>query len=156
MTHERCGKCFIHGRKVMYAGGSVIDPMHLAVLRTILTRLRGSDVTWAVTGSLGFALQGMPINPHDIDIQTDQAGVYEIERRLNGYVTRRIVFAETERIRSHFGAAMLDGIAVEIMGALQKRLPNGAWEPPVDVAPHTRIIEVEALRVPVLSLDYEY
>jgi len=34
-------------------------------------RLGDSDVNWAVTGSLGFALQGVPVEPHHIDIQTD-------------------------------------------------------------------------------------
>ncbi len=70
-------------------------------------------------------------------------------------VTRPVAFSGTEAIRSHFGALVIEGIAVEIMGALQKRLPDGTWEDPVEVALHRRWIEVGGLRVPVLDLVYE-
>jgi hypothetical protein len=51
---------------------------------------------------------------------------------------------------------LIDGITVEIMGDVQKRLEDGSWEPPVDIRPYIRMVEVEGLRLPVLSLEYEY
>jgi hypothetical protein len=69
-----------------------------------------------MTGSVGFALQGVLIEPKDIDIQTDERGAYEIERRLSEFVTKRVTFFSPERIRSHFGELMIDEIKVEIMG----------------------------------------
>ena len=60
----------------------MIDPVYLNVLRQIHARLSNTDVNWVVTGSLGFALQGVPVQPNDIDIQTDKVGAYEIERRF--------------------------------------------------------------------------
>jgi hypothetical protein len=51
---------------------------------------------------------------------------------------------------------MIDGIKVEIMGDIQKRLEDGNWESPVDLEHHKRIIEVEGMQVGVLSLEYEY
>ncbi|SRR6266487_1676528 len=133
----------------------MIEPAFSAVLRKLYNELAGSCVNWVVTGSLNFALQGLPIIPHDIDIQTDTPGAYEIEHRFALYVTRKVVFSSTERIRSHFGAMLIDGITVELMGDLQKRLEDGCWEEPVDLNRHKRFVAFEDIDVPALSLEYE-
>lgn len=134
----------------------VLNPDYLKVLRKINERLNNTSINWAVTGSLGFALQGVPIEPNDIDIQTDKRGAYEIERHFSEFVTKRVTFSSTERIRSHFGELMIDGIKVEIMGDIQKRNKDGSWEKPVSLEYHKRVVEVEGMKVPVLSLEYEY
>ena len=134
----------------------MIDLTYLNVLRQIYARLNDGGVNWVVTGSLGFALQGVPVEVHDIDIQTDEAGAYEIERRFSEFIIRKVAFSSADKIRSHFGALMIDGIKVEIMGDIQKRLEDGTWEAPVDLKHHKRIVEVEGMDVPVLSLAYEY
>jgi hypothetical protein len=113
-------------------------------------------VNWAVTGSLGFSLQGVPVEPNDIDIQTDKRGAYEIERYFSEFITKRVKFSFMERIRSHFGELMIDGIKVEIMGDIQKQLEDGRWENPVNLEHHKLVVEVEGMKVPVLSLEYEY
>ncbi len=133
----------------------MIAPVYLDVLRQIHARLRGCRIPWAITGSLGLALQGMPVEIHDIDLQTDRAGAYEIERHLAEFVVRQICFSRAETIRSHFGALQIDGIQVEIMGNIQKRLDGGGWEEPVDLVPITRMVDIEGMQVPVLSLEYE-
>ncbi|HAJ32207.1 MAG TPA: hypothetical protein DCK79_02370 [Candidatus Atribacteria bacterium] len=134
----------------------MLNPDYLKVLRKINMRLNKTSVNWAVTGSLGFALQGVPVEPNDLDIQIDKRGVYEIERHLSEFVTKRVTFSSTERIRSYFGELIIDGIKVEIMGDIQKRLKDGSWENPVDLEYHKRVVEVEEMKVPVLSLEYEY
>ena len=144
----------------------MIDPAYLNVLRQIHARLSNTDVNWVVTGSLGFALQvecaksrsigSVPIQPNDIDLQTDTAGAYEIERLFSDAVIRKVRFSATERIRSHFGALQIDGVEVEIMGDIQKRGADGVWEESVDLAHYKQIVEIAGLLVPVLSLEYEY
>jgi len=133
----------------------MIEPAFSGVLRKLYNELAGSGVNWVVTGSLSFALQGLPITPHDIDIQTDTPGAYEIKRRFALYMTRKVVFSSTERIRSHFGAMVIDGITVELMGDIQKRLKNASWEDPVDLDRYKRLIAFDGMDVPVLSLEYE-
>jgi hypothetical protein len=71
-------------------------------------------------------------------------------------VTRKVTFSSTKNIRSHFGALVIDGVKVEIMGAIQKRLPDGTWEEPVRVERYKRFVEIEDMHIPVLSLEYEY
>jgi len=127
----------------------------LDALGCICAILNESEAVWALTGSMGFALHGIETPVHDIDIQTDRSGTYEIEKRLEQHVTRRVHFSETKSIKSHFGALRIDGVDVEIMGDIQKRLPDGTWEPPVDIRRHREFIEVNGLRIPALSIEYE-
>ena len=134
----------------------MLDIVYLKVLRKINARLNNTSVNWVVTGSFGFALQDVLVEPNDIDIQTDKRGAYEIERHFSEFVTKRVALSSTERIRSHFGELMIDGIKVEIMGDIQKSLEGGSWENPVDLEHYKRVVEVEGMQVPVLSLGYEY
>ncbi len=132
------------------------DEAIFRVLRKVYARLAATDVLWALTGSLAHAIQGVPVEPHDIDIMTDQISAYDMERLFVGSVVRPVVFSEAEIIRSHFGALLIDGVQIEIMGDLQKRLEDGAWETPIDILSHRRFVVCEDLRVPVLPLEYEY
>jgi hypothetical protein len=134
------------------------DRVHAAfkeALRVIRAALSPGGIDWALTGSTSFALQGVPITPADIDIQTDEPGAYAIARLLAAYVVRPVVFSRTEQVCSHFGGLVIAGVAVEVMGALQKRLPDGVWEPPVNVVQHRRWITFEGRPLPVLDLAYE-
>ncbi len=134
----------------------MIAPRFVAILRKIHDRLRDSSVNWAVTGSLGLALQGVPVEVHDIDLLTDEAGAYEIERRLFEFVTRRVRFSAEEHIRSHFGALTIDGVKVEIIGDVETRRADESWEGGWDLARHKRVVEIEGKQIPVLSLECEY
>ena len=71
---------------------TMIDPVYLNSLRQIHARLANTDVNWVVTGSFGFALQGVPVQPNDIDIQTDKVGAYEIESLFSDAVIRKVKF----------------------------------------------------------------
>ena len=133
----------------------MLSERHANALRILAARLSGTSVTWAVTGSTGFALHGLPIEPHDMGIQTDEAGAYQIEQLFPDEVIRPVNFSSAGHIRSHFGRLRIGGVEVEIMGALQKRQANGEWEPPVEVERYTEIVDLDGLSIPVLSLAYE-
>lgn len=134
----------------------MLSKKHLNVLKKIYSQLKDKNINWVVTGSLGFTLQGVPVEPNDIDIQTDREGAYEIERIFSEFVSKKVKFSSAERIRSHFGELIIDGIKVEIMGDIQKRLEDGNWEEPVNLERYKRFVEVEGMKIPVLSLEYEY
>jgi hypothetical protein len=128
----------------------------LTALHIIVDRLQNAPADWVVTGSLGMALQGVPLEPHDIDLQTDEPGAYVLEERLREYVVRPVVFRPSERIRSHFGALMIEGLKVEIMGDVEKLLPGeSAWIRPPDMQQVRRWVELDGLTIPVMDLEYE-
>jgi len=137
----------------------MLPTAHRKILSRILAALDGAGITWALTGSASFALQGVPVQPNDVDIQTDEVGAYAIERILahvpNATITKPVEYRESSSIRSHFGNLDIDGVKVEIMGALQKRLPNGEWEPAVDVRTLRIFVAHGSAQVPVLPLQYE-
>lgn len=134
----------------------MIDSNYIRVLKKIYDRLRNTDIIWVVTGSLGFALQGMSVEIHDIDIQTDKKEAYQIEKLFQKYITENISLKTSEKIRSHYGVLVIDGIKVEIMGDVQKRLEDHTWEEPVDLIKYKGMIEFEGMEIPVLDLEYEY
>jgi len=134
----------------------MVSPQFINVLRKIHNRLKDCDVNWAVVGSLGLALRGIPIEPHDIDIMTDRLGAYEIGRIFLESVTKRVAPRTSETIQSHFGALEIDGVKVEIMGDFRVRLRDGIWEKPLEMTQYKQMAHVEEMLVPVLSLECEY
>ena len=133
----------------------MIPENYLSALKIIVERLEGQGITWAVTGSLGFALQGVPVTPRDIDLQTDTGCAYEMESLFSEYLRRSVGPKITPVMRSVIGELEIEGVTVEIIGGVQKRERDGHYEPPVDVEKHLLVIEYEGLQVPVLDLEYE-
>jgi len=134
----------------------MVDQRFLRVLRTVSLQLNESNVQWALVGSLGLAVRGMSTEPHDIDIITDKAGAYEMERLFSRYVTRRVALRTSEKIQSHFGILEIQGVKIEIMGDFQIKLPDGSWESPPDLARYLQTVQVDDMHVHVLSLEWEY
>ncbi|MFN8483680.1 MAG: hypothetical protein U0768_11640 [Anaerolineae bacterium] len=123
-----------------------------AVLRQLDAAL--PDVFWVITGSVGLALQGVPLEPNDVDIQTDKAGAFEIEGRFAAHVTQPLALVERTWGRSQLGKLELDGLQVEVIGDIQKRGDDG-WEPPPHLPDLARTVEVEGMRLRVMPLAYE-
>jgi Aminoglycoside-2''-adenylyltransferase len=134
----------------------MIETHHLNALRKIYARLENKNILWAVTGSLNMVLQGMSVKAHDIDLQTDEAGAYAMEALFPEYVVEPVRYLASERMRSHLGKLVIDGVEVEIIGGLKKLLPDGTWEASVDVAAHKCLVELDGMQVPGLALTYEY
>ncbi len=122
---------------------------------TVLTNPAGKPITWAVTGSLGMVLHGMPLDIHDIDIQTDKEGAYEIEQRLVNHLVESVHFRVSDSVRSYFGVFEIDGVQVEVMGALQHWYFDGKWTSPVEVSHHLDCVDLKEMHIPVMSLAHE-
>jgi hypothetical protein len=133
----------------------IVLPERVAAMRVVADRLASTRVTWALTGSLGLALRGVPVFVHDVDVQTDRDGAYEIERIFADRVDRPVRFSESARVRSHLGTLRVDGVVVEIMGDVQHHLPSGDWEPPPALPRLLEYIDVSGRRIPVLPLEHE-
>jgi hypothetical protein len=103
---------------------------------------------------MAFFIQGMPIDVHDIDLQTDKNGAYEIGRILKDYAIEQIRFSSSDNIRSHIGSFSINSVMIEVMGDIQKRL-NGRWDDITDISPLIRWQSFESMSLPVLDLKYE-
>ncbi len=134
----------------------MIQAEYINVLRYIYKRLSTTDITWVVTGSLGFALQGMIVEVHDIDIQTDKAGAYLFADLFNEFCVKKVKFKSSGKIQSYFGEFEIEKIKVEVMGDIQKKYKESDnWDSPVDILSQKLLIPCHSMEVPVLNLEYE-
>ena len=134
---------------------SMIPPQHLEALRIIYRRLESTDVVWVLTGSAGLAIKGIPLIPHDIDIQTTRAGVEAFARIFAEEMVQAPFFWETQHTRSWVAKFEIAGIAVEVMGDMRHRDEDGGWEEPPNLEAVRLFIQVAEMRIPTLSLDFE-
>ncbi|MFP4591085.1 MAG: nucleotidyltransferase domain-containing protein [Halobacteriales archaeon] len=125
------------------------------VLRSVVEALDPVAVPWAITGSTALALRGLDLEPADVDLQTTAGGAYAIESALPGRIDRPVRFVASHRIRSHFGTMAVDGVAVEIMGAVRTRRPDGTWTAPTSVRANRRLLKALGVTVPVMRLEHE-
>src|SRR5512133_1599855 len=105
---------------------SPLPPQHLHALSILYPRLAELQFPWLITGSVGMALQGMPVEPHDIDLQTGRAGAQVIADLFPEFLIQPVGWTESARIRSHFGVLEVAGVKVEIMGDIENRPEDGA------------------------------
>ncbi len=113
------------------------------------------NLLWALTGSTSFNLQGINININDIDVQTDKNSAYKFEKIFRKYVIKPVKYSLTDKIRSHFGIFEIRGVKVEVMGDIQKRLPDDKWEKNKDLKNIIDFVNFEGYNIPVLNLAYE-
>ena len=128
----------------------------ISSFRTAFERLESARIDWVLTGSLAFALQGLPYAPNDIDIQTDEKGAYVFGDLMAEF---KVVAVHPRRdsplLRSHFGSFNVRGVQVEVMGDMQKVAVDGTWESPPKLSELRRYFDFEGLRVPIFPLNYE-
>lgn len=132
----------------------MLPEQHLKVLIKIYDKLNGTNINWVITGSTAFAIQGIPLIPNDIDIQTDKDGAYQIEECFKEFIVRKVCLSSNGKISSHFGCLEINGVKVEIMGDMQKNI-NDTWEEPVDLEKYKTYITLQNMKLPILNLEYE-
>ena len=71
-----------------------LDGTYLDVIETLSMTLEDRSVIWVLTGSASFVLQGVPLTPNDIDVQTTEEGAYFIEELFEQHITEPVSFAE--------------------------------------------------------------
>ena len=128
---------------------------HQIALRHVLARLQDGEIDWALTGSASFTLQGVPLTPEDLDLQTNAWGAYELERRFAEYLVRPVALVTNSRVRSYWGSLRIEGIEVEIIGDIQKCLSDGTWTAPPVLSDVRTNFETCFGAIPMLNLAYE-
>ena len=117
-------------------------------------RLDEANIPWAIGASCSLALHGLDVDPHDIDVDTSASGAYHIEHHFRDLVVRRVRFVPSPQIRSHWGALVIDGVQVELIGQFRVLRDDGAWAAPPDVRQLREFVTLDDLRLPVMPLGY--
>lgn len=135
--------------------GSGLTGVQRSTLHRVSSVLRKTEVVWVLTGSAAFAIRGLDTFVHDLDIQTDALGAYAIQRLLAPYMVSPVRHRTASTIRSHLGRAVIGGVPVEIMGAIEKRRSDGTWDTPADFCSLIEWVTWDREVWPVLPLAYE-
>ena len=128
---------------------------HANVLRFLVEKLPPAEHLWALTGSAGLCLQGVELNVHDLDLQTDAKTVFLLENELVEFMKVPVHLWETEHTLSYHGQAEIHGLQVELLGDIRHRQPDGAWGMSLDLRSVLVWVEWQDFEIPVLSLEHE-
>jgi hypothetical protein len=121
------------------------------VLKRISHILQGHDVEWLVVGTASLAMQGVDVQPRDIDIICTKEDVFKIAKILKEFETKPVEFDRTRLFESHMGVYTIDGIKVEIMGDLREKRRD-KWVSLNERLMSPVIIEIDSVPIPVSSL----
>ena len=105
-----------------------------------------------MAGSVSLALQGVNVEPHDIDLLTDRQGAFRINAMLKKYEKKVVDYAETEKVSSFFSVFEIQGVKVEVMGDYRER-QGTKWVSLSKRLANPKTIEVDGMRIPVSSLE---
>ena len=94
----------------------VVEEKLLEVLKFIANVLGRENVRWALVGSLNLALQGVDVEPEDIDIVTDREGILKIGELLRDFVVEKIRYKEGKKMAAYFGKLNVNGVLIDIIG----------------------------------------
>jgi ubiquinone/menaquinone biosynthesis C-methylase UbiE len=134
------------------------DPIRRALIR-LVPILNGTGARWVLGGSCSLRLHGVPVEPHDIDISTDESGAHRIGQVLGtiGEQKRAVQWSEGQRIRSHYGQYSLGGVQVDVIGAGELR-EGETWipaRPPAEWDTETIHLPGSELAVAAFALQHE-
>ena len=127
------------------------NPQIIKVLKIVAQKLEQAKVAWVLIGSTSLALQGVAIEPKDIDILTDKRSALKINQLFKKYQVRLVVFSQTDLFQSFFGEFKIKGIKIEVMGELKEMIKND-WQDQSYRLKNPSLIELEGTKIPVSSL----
>ncbi|MCU0523177.1 MAG: methyltransferase domain-containing protein [Anaerolineae bacterium] len=130
-------------------------PPWRSVLRRLAVVLAEHDLSYRVVGGASLALHGLPIAVHDIDIEFPSEAIdaaYRFESLTHGEVVLPVAWRERGEYRSHFGTQIIDGVKVEIMAGLERRVGDH-WLPSFLTTHETT--DLEGTAVHTLTLEEE-
>jgi hypothetical protein len=89
------------------------------ILLRVSSKLKQHKINFAIVGSISLYLQGMSVNPHDIDIITNKIGIIKIEKLFRKYKKQGIT-SEKENLKKsvyfcHFAMFKINNVKIEIL-----------------------------------------
>jgi ubiquinone/menaquinone biosynthesis C-methylase UbiE len=128
-------------------------PYWRAVLHRIALAMNHADIAYRVVGGTALALRGLQVPVNDIDVEMLlPEDAYRFEGLFPGHVMTSVAHRVTEDVRSHFGRFDFDGVIVEIMAGLERRMGD-RWLPSFLETEAT--VDLDGVPVHVLHLEEE-
>lgn len=125
-------------------------PQWRATLRLIAQTLNREELRYHVVGGASLALRGLPVRVRDLDIEMSKEAIYRFQELYANTTTLEVKWREGEDVRSYFGRFRIQGIEVEVMAELERRI-DGRWARSFCTTDDS--VDLEGIRIPVLALE---
>jgi len=128
----------------------------ISILKKLAKILEENYIEYCIVGSTSLFLEGVPVEPSDIDILTTKDSAFKIDKLLNPYRLVECKLRESEVFRSYFGKYKIDSIDVEVMGELQYR-KNDRWSRPFTPSTiKTKYVNLNNEKIRIARLEETY
>ncbi len=127
-------------------------PRWRAVLGDLAQELKTHSADYRLVGGAALALRGLDVELNDLDLEMPKAEAYAFEERHAQSVILPVAWRETETMRSHYGRFEIDGVPVDIMAELERKI-DGRWVPTFGATHET--VDLDGVAISVLSLEEE-
>ncbi len=98
-----------------------LPPRLEKALRILSETLSGIGARWVLVGSTASCLNGVEVQPKDIDVIVESGKAYEVDSVFASRfrVLRRVKYSSSEVYSSHYGVFEIQGVKVEVMAGLK-------------------------------------
>ncbi len=127
-------------------------PKWRALLRDLAQGLQAQGVDYRLVGGAALALRGLDVELNDLDLEMSKSDAYAFEERFAESVVVPVTWRETETLRAHYGRLEIDGVPVDVMAELERRI-DGRWVPTFGATHET--VDLGGVAISVLSLEEE-
>lgn len=148
----------------------VVPPAVLSALRTITSKMKGSEAKWSVIGDLSENLQGVHVRPNEIEILTDEDGLKQMFNVLLEYKPTEITLVERTLdrtaeiqektlpvlVRSNCTSLAIQGVQVRIDSEYQMKVGDWEWGDPLVFDPVSMNVAGMSLSAMPLRLASEF
>lgn len=124
----------------------------LNALKIVNDKFRKHDINLVLVGSLSLALQGIEIEPNDIDVLTSKEGALMCNSILKEFVVKPVKWSQTEKYDSYFGRFRIEGVQVDIMGEFKVK-EGDKWVDLTTRLKKPKYVQIRSLKIPVSPLD---
>ncbi len=162
---------FIHGpRNKAYRGNMKLYasarcwsmcslPPRLEKALNIISRVLSEiNARWVLVGGTASCLNGVEVEPKDIDIIIEADKIYEVDKIFasNFQALRRVKYSSSEVYSSHYGVFEILGVKVEIMAELKICGKPGCLEVDFEeLYHHSRNLKIGDVNIRVAPLEWQ-
>ncbi|MDF1515905.1 MAG: hypothetical protein P1S60_19005, partial [Anaerolineae bacterium] len=125
-------------------------PMWHSQIKDIAAALKNAQIVYKIVGSAALAMQGVPLQVHDLDIELNVDDIYRMQALFQDNVVESVQYRESEYWRSHIGRIDFSGMQVEVMAGLERRVGQH-WLPSMITT--TKVVILDGIAVHVITLE---
>jgi S-adenosylmethionine-dependent methyltransferase len=129
-----------------------IKPRWKSVLKEMAETLKENNITFTVVGGTSLALRGFDVPVRDLDLEMSVQDTFRFEEIYHDHSVDGVNLRENHQWRSHIGRFVIDGVNVEVMGGLCRRVGQN-WVPSFLFTRSS--VDLDGVSIPVLELEEE-